>query len=180
MVDYVRDRDYPERSEAGNGPATFRFEKVLSANEIFERSGYSWGIQDKLCQASDGVVRVVRYVPEEQSPDERLTRLGDIEFPEEFGGVVSGSVALFGTVVECDNGLLALLSTGTTFELPEEPVNWRVFPLSRHYENQLHVIYEDRLEVYSFNEDYFVDQRTKMSGLTYQPAVPASDLRRAG
>jgi hypothetical protein len=34
--------------------------------------------------------------------------------------------------------------------------------------NQLHVIYEDRLEILSFNHDYFVDQEAKLSGITYR------------
>lgn len=36
------------------------------------------------------------------------------------------------------------------------------------FKNQLHVIYEDRLEILSFNNDYFVDQEAKLSGITYR------------
>jgi len=46
-----------------------------------------------------------------------------------------------------------------------EPVNWRIFPRSKHYENQLHIIYNDRLEIISFNHDYFVNQNEKWAGI---------------
>lgn len=39
------------------------------------------------------------------------------------------------------------------------------------FKNQLHVIYEDRLEILSFNHDYFVDQEAKLSGITYRRFV---------
>jgi hypothetical protein len=50
--------------------------------------------------------------------------------------------------------------------IPGEPVNWRVFPRSKHYANHLHVVYDDRLEVWSFNHDYFLDQKKKRLGIT--------------
>ncbi len=43
-------------------------------------------------------------------------------------------------------------------------MHWRVFPRSDHYSNQLHIIYDDRLEIVSFVHDYFVDQSSKLSG----------------
>ena len=30
--------------------------------------------------------------------------------------------------------------------------------------NQLHIIYEDRLEIWAFNHDYFADQHQKLAG----------------
>ena len=46
-------------------------------------------------------------------------------------------------------------------------VRWRVFPRSKHYVNHLHVILDDRIEIYSFNNDYFVDQRSKKAGIGF-------------
>ena len=37
-------------------------------------------------------------------------------------------------------------------------------PALEHYSNQLHIIYDDRLEIISFVHDYFVDQTSKLSG----------------
>lgn len=43
-------------------------------------------------------------------------------------------------------------------------MNWRVFPKSQDYLNQLHIIYEDQLVIHSFTQDYFVDQKAKLAG----------------
>jgi hypothetical protein len=68
-------------------------------------------------------------------------------------------------VIESDDALLVILTTGESLSLPGEPTNWRVFPRSHNYISHLHVIYEDRLEIFAFTHDYFVDQETKLSGL---------------
>ena len=60
--------------------------------------------------------------------------------------------------------MLILKSNGEIVTLPTEPVRYRVFNRSVNYENQLHVIYEDRLEIYSFNDDYLLDQDSKQFG----------------
>jgi hypothetical protein len=83
------------------------------------------------------------------------------------GEIVSGGVAFFGTVLELDDSLLILLSDGSRYEIGGDPISWKVFPKSRHYENHLHVIFEDRIDVFSFNQDYFVDQREKVFGNSY-------------
>lgn len=46
----------------------------------------------------------------------------------------------------------------------EEVVKWRVYPRSIQYTNQLHVIYNDRMEILSFNDDYFENQEKKLFG----------------
>ena len=43
---------------------------------------------------------------------------------------------------------------------------------SKQYENQLHVVYEDRLEIFSFNHDYFINQKSKLSGIVSSVDVP--------
>jgi len=45
-----------------------------------------------------------------------------------------------------------------------ESVHWRVFPRSENYSNQLHIIYEDHIQIVSFVHDYFVDQSQKLLG----------------
>jgi len=99
--------------------------------------------------------------------ENRLDDLGIIKLSEFKGDVVSGRTALFGTIIECDNALVIVPSEGPQFTLSGEPVNWRIFPSSKHYENHLHIIYEDRIEIFSFNHDYFVDQDAKRSGIRY-------------
>lgn len=141
-------------------------QSVISGTDIFSERGYSWGNQDKLCLAKPGCIRVVRYEPWTET---KLVDIGSIEIDRWKGAPVSGRVALFGTVVEYDNALVVIPSgLGKIVTLRGEPVNWRVFPRSKHYENQLHVIYDDRLEIWSFNHDYFIDQKLKVAGITYR------------
>lgn len=144
---------------------TFKFDQILLDKQMFSHAGYSWGIQDKLCQVTDGTVRVIKYDPWARTNQEKFLSIGDVELPESYGRIVSGGVAPFGMVIERDDAVTVLLSTGETHMIPVEPVNWRVFPSSKYYTNHLHVVCDDYLEINSFNSDYFVDQRNKISGL---------------
>jgi hypothetical protein len=158
---------------------TREFLQLLRDDTIFHNSGYSWGNQDKLCQVSDGQVRIMRYQPWQGDVQNSFEDLGGIDMTARSldfteiglapwkGGVVSGGIALFGTIVECQNAVVVIPSQGAVITLPGEPVNWRVFPRSVQYENQLHLIYEDKMEILSFNHDYFVDQNEKRSGIKY-------------
>ena len=162
-------RKYMEPSESGRVEWHRTLDRMIPDTEIFadfdEHDGeYSWAAQDKICQAANGSIRVAKYEPwNQESP---LRRLGTLPLARYGEAVVSARVALFGTVVELDSGLLVIGSDGTTIELAGEPVSWRVFPRALYYENHLHVIREDRLEVLSFNHDYLVDQQAKVSGIS--------------
>lgn len=143
------------------------FDEIISESNIFHGNGFSWGVQDKFCQVGRNKIHVVRYNPWFDEKNERLQDLGFIELERWKGDVVSGKNAVFGIIIECDNAIVIVPSKGSIFTIPGEPVNWRVFHRSKHYENQLHIIYEDRLEIYSFNHDYFVNQTEKRSGIQY-------------
>ena len=146
-----------------------KFDRLISEKEIFssfeEPAGvYSWAAQDKICQAANGSIRVAKYQPWNQ--EHPIKRLGSLPLEHHDETLVSAKVALFGTVVELDSRLIVLASNGDIHPIAGEPVSWRVFPRSRHYENHLHIIYDDRLEVLSFNHDYLLDQRQKISGIS--------------
>ena len=154
LADFSYNRDEERR----------RFNKLYFQSQIFKKKqlGYSWGAQDKICLASKNKISVVRY--SSYSEDEKLQFLGEFTMDAWKGKIVSAGVALFGNVVECDNAMVVFPSEGHAINIPGEPVNWRIFPRARNYENHLHIVYEDRLEIYSFNHDYFVDQDQKISG----------------
>lgn len=134
---------------------------IVRAESIFGQGKYSWGSKDKICQVSEEGINVYRFNPWE---DEKYIHMGLIRFNEWKGGFVSAKLSSFGTIIELDNALVVLRSDNEITTIAGEPVNWRVFPRSKFYENQLHVIFDDRLEIYSFNHDYFVNQNDKMSG----------------
>jgi len=166
----MEERRQPSAAENFIGRGARTLEKIVPGKRIFHRRGYSWGTQDKICMATDGCVDVVQYNPWRKTDEARLRPLGSIHLRPWKGRVIAGGVALFGTIIECENAVVVVPSEGEAITLPGEPVNWRVFPRSKYYKNLLHIIYEDRLEIYSFNHDYFVDQKMKRSGIRFTGA----------
>ena len=149
-----------------------RFDVARTPEEIFDQKGYCWGGMDKICQANEGTMTVARYSPWEDDKTERLRVLNRINLGPWKGNPLYGAVAPFGSIIELDRCIVVVRSDDEIFTIPGTPVNWRVFNRSKQYENQLHVIYENRLEVYSFNHDYFIDQKEKFSGIrAYGPEV---------
>lgn len=127
--------------------------------------GFSWGAEDKIYAYRNGAVEVLRYRPRRSDRrEDEIRRLGRIELTGVEGEIVAARVVPFGTIIEFDEMLLVLPSVGEPLVLPGEPVSWRVFPRSENYLNQLHVVYEDRLEIWSFTHDYFANQREKLAG----------------
>ena len=168
LASYLKRRELVEWTEREEWRRTL--DRVIPDSEIFADfesadGEYSWAAQDKICQVTNGSIRVAKYEPwNERNP---LRRLGVLPLARHGEAVVSAKVALFGTVVELDSRLIVICSDGTTLDICGEPVSWRVFPRSLHYENHLHVIHDDRLEVLSFNHDYRVDQQAKVSGISF-------------
>jgi hypothetical protein len=142
------------------------FKGTRSAKAIFHQEGYAWGAQDKLYQYHDEarVLSVRRYSPWADS-EKKIEDLGSIEFLPSKGQFVGARVAMFGTVMEFEGALVVLTSDGGVVNVWGEPVAWRVYPRSRRYENHLHVVFDDRFEIHSFNHDYFIDQESKKSGI---------------
>lgn len=142
-----------------------QFERIIEVTEIFGSQGYSWGAKDKIYLVSDGSIHVVKYNPwKKRDVQYPFDKLGTIRLASWKGEIISAGVAAFGLVIECENAMVIIPSDGDTITLQGEPVNWRIFPRSIYYENQLHIIYEDRLEILSFTHDYFADQKTKLAG----------------
>lgn len=173
LVEFEKHEETVEIEDIGYRQArrtTRSFRGLLDGNSIFHTQGYSWGVQDKLCLYHEGIVDVVRYYPWFNEPEERFTRLTSIQLENWKGTVLGAASTLFGIVLECENALVVIPSTGAPITLTGEPVKWRVFPRSKNYENQLHVVYEDRIDILSFNHDYFVNQKEKVAGLEMFPS----------
>ncbi len=87
--------------------------------------------------------------------------------------IIDAEVVEFGVIVETQTKLYILLSNGEIVTINEkendEIIRWRVFPRSKCYLNQLHIIYSDRIEILSFNDDYFVNQDKKVFGQKFKP-----------
>jgi hypothetical protein len=166
--DYADDEDDRER----------HLLKVVPTHKLFGEAGeLSWASQDKLCQLSGSQINVVRYTPWNDAKT-RWQQLGIVTLPKAHGEVVSAGVAPFGIVIEQDDALTVLPSQGKPITFPGEVTRWRCFPRSKWYENQLHILYEDRLDVWSFNQDYFVDQSEKLAGTSVSTRAMALEAAR--
>lgn len=158
-------RKRPERVKRDE----FSEKKIFETAEV-KNSYLSWGSNEKIYRAVDGGLEVVRFNNYAKRGEPIFSGTKFIPFQPWKGKVLSAAVAYFGTVLHCENAVVVMLSDGSFYNIPGEISRVRIFPRSLNYENHLHVIHEDKLEIYSFNSDYFVDQKTKDFGFAYKPA----------
>ncbi|HCQ20882.1 MAG: hypothetical protein AN481_17670 [Aphanizomenon flos-aquae LD13] len=155
-----------------------RFKKIITDSRIFEKTGFSWGSQEKIYLANCNTIEVVRYVQsgvDSENEDSAFQHLESIGFDSMHGSIISGGIAYFGIIIEYEDALSVLCSDDTLITFPEAVARWKVYPRSKRYENHLHIIYEDRFVVYSFNHDYFVDQADKLKGIQYREKPPQAN-----
>ncbi len=151
------------------------FEKTISDKIIFKSENkakyISWGIEDKIYKATESGFEIIKFnnYADKEKGEENFTRLQSINLHAWKGKVINGGTAYFGTIVECENALVVMLSNGHPITIEGPIIRWRVYPRSMNYENHLHVILNDRIEIFSFNQDYFLDQENKQLGIEFRP-----------
>jgi hypothetical protein len=164
---------------------TREFVRVIEQDEIFPDAVFTtnarmWGSREKIYCAQGEEVFVADFSPAEEKKNkkdgaakktkESFETRGSYKLDARDADVVATGTAPFGTIVEFSDRLVVYRSDGGSNQFDGELVHWRVFPRSEHYSNQLHLIYEDRLDVVSFVHDYFVDQDQKLSGFSRSAA----------
>jgi len=167
---YLLAFDWDSNSDVQGSMRTYEFRRSISQSEIFNEPGLSWGLQEKIYKSSKGKLDIIHYKQKDigkQDYQNNFRQLGSFELDKINGNVVTGGVALFGVVIECDNSLIVIQSDGSLYNIAGAVTRWRVYPRSKRYLNHLHVIHDDRLEIYSFNHDYFVQQKNKKLGIKY-------------
>lgn len=149
------------------------YDNQISDHEIFstknKRHFISWGIEDKLYKAIDGGFEIIKYnnYANEEKGEKKFERLTTVDLDAWKGEVINGGTAYFGNIVECENALVIIQSDGVVLTIPGPITRWRVYPRSMNYENHLHVILDDSIEIYSFNHDYFLNQEDKKIGIQF-------------
>ncbi|NEP56262.1 MAG: hypothetical protein F6K31_04465 [Symploca sp. SIO2G7] len=149
------------------------FQKNFSSSEIFanrinnEPLKFTWGSYDKICLLTENHIELVRYYPRAKNETKKFVNLGSVKIQNSIGDIISADSSFFGIVLEAEESLLVVNSRLEHKHFGGEPVNWRVFPRSRNYTNQLHIIYDDSLHIYSFTHDYFVNQQSKKIGMAF-------------
>ena len=136
---------------------------------IFEhKQGLSWGAGDKIYLANKSGIDIVRFSNDKKSKAEHKTFSPIDHYKKQIKKeIIGGSTAYFGNIIEFIDGLWVVRSDNEITRINKPVTRWRIYPRSINYENQLHVILDDRLEVYSFNHDYFISQVKKTMGLTF-------------
>lgn len=130
----------------------------------------SWGIEDKLYKATDGgfeIIKINNYANLNKG-EKQFNRLKTVNLHAWKGKVINGGTAYFGNIVECENALVIIQSDSQIVTIPGPITKWRIYPRSMNYENHLHVILDDRIEIYSFNHDYFLNQENKEIGIEFK------------
>jgi hypothetical protein len=150
------------------------FDTTIDDQHIFnaknKRHFTSWGIEDKIYKAIDGGFEIIKYnnYANSERGEEKFEKLKRVNFQAWKGKVINGGTAYFGNIVECENALVVVKSDGNYITIPGPITKWRVYPRSMNYENHLHVILDDRIEIHSFNHDYFLSQEEKDIGIKFK------------
>lgn len=158
------------------------FNETNIFNSDFTNQSYlSWGSHEKIYRAVPGGLEMVRFNNYAKPGEAIFSQTKFIPLQPWKGKVLSAYIAYFGTVLHCENAVVVMLSDGSYYNIPGEVSRVRIFPRSLNYENHLHLIHDDRLEIYSFNNDYFVDQKNKDFGFAYrQPKTYGFNRRSYG
>jgi hypothetical protein len=171
MAAFARPRpeDSVYREAEARGPTGVVYVDEISPEEIFgARRGFTWGGHDKVYLASGEAVAVARFAEWNllRNRSGAFQQIGEVPVGRN-GAIIAGGAGLFGIVMELDDGLEVVESDGVRFRVDEPVTRWRVFPRSIRYENHLHVVLADRVEIFSFNGDLQADQDRKLLGIRY-------------
>lgn len=144
---------------------------VIGSNELFPFSdGLLFGAGTLLVMAArsslfiDGWDPFLRRDNELTFVQSSLTSRRQIAVDALTDDAIDGAATVFGIVVEMDRGLLVRGTDGSITAFGE-PVNWRTYPRSRRYFNQLHITQEGYVSIYAFFEDYFIPAATRESAV---------------
>lgn len=71
------------------------------------------------------------------------------------GKILTGISSEFGVIVECEYALVISFSANQFLNIPGEVTKYRIYPHSKAYKNHLHVILDDRVEIYRFFKESY-------------------------
>lgn len=150
------------------------FDEVIGQQGIFgegNEAEISWGIDDKIYSIKADTLTILKFNNSANiaKGETYYQTLDSVKLPKNMGQIVGAGSSYFGNVLEFTKGVLVLRSDGNVTVIPDEIIRWRVYPRSKNYMNHLHLLYDDRLEIYSFNHDALVNQVTKKIGIEYIP-----------
>lgn len=142
--------------------------KIELEDEIFEKDEnalMSWACDGKIFKINDKGFDCISFnsFNEDEIYKKRKRHVFNLN-----GRALGCGSAYFGNIVEFEKKLTVFRSDGFEYSINKPVVRWRIFPRSHNYENHLHVILENCIEILSFNHDYFVEQDDDKLGVTYK------------
>jgi hypothetical protein len=137
--------------------------QVIDSDAIFgSAGGLLFGGKNVLVMASRRKLEIDGYNPRLRDENAKVVNFQQALFNERHLDVreltddaIGGAAAVYGILVEMDNALLLRGIDGTISGFGQ-PVNWRTFPRSRNYLNQLHVTCDEYISIFAFPDDYFI------------------------
>ena len=154
-----------------------RYDKqTYSISEIFgdeEQKGFYFSCNERIYQILNGKIRYALFSQKENDKEKVFYNIQEVENISNVKSedIISASVETFGIVIECKNKIIVLLSDNSFYEYGNDEnnkiISYRTYPRSNCYINHLHIVYENRIEIISFNQDYFEDQKNKNFGMRF-------------
>ena len=148
---------------------------VIGSDDLFQASdGLLFGADNLLVMTSLSSIYVDGWNPYRRREDrgvdlqKSLFSKYALTVDELTDAAIDGAVAVFGVAIEMDSALLVRGVSGDISGFGE-PVNWRTYPRSRRYLNQLHVTYDDYLSIFAFVDDYFISDQARSPAAASRP-----------
>lgn len=143
------------------------YTKILDSSVIFgdESDNLSWGVDGKIFRATPNGFNIIEF--NNNSREQYFFKKKDYKKQLNRGSVIGGTSAYFGNIVEYENGLTVIQTDGERLSIFQPVTRWRVYPRSNNYANQLHVLLDNRMDIYAFNHDYFIPQKDKELGIDF-------------
>lgn len=144
------------------------YSKEIDSSEIFgeESDELSWGVDRKIFRVNKNGFNIVSF--DNFNEDAMFTKRDGFKQSLKKSKIIGGASAYFGNIVEFENGLSVIQTDGQSLTINQPVTRWRIYPRSINYENQLHVLLDNKMEIYAFNHDYFIPQYNKLLGLDYR------------
>ncbi len=148
------------------------FLETIDGQAILGESKFAFAAGDQLFSLAEGNVTAVTWNPYKRragfGADPSQANLGrrSQRVPNSVQGEVLDAVGtIFGIVIETQQRLTVLASDGSTAHFTE-PTNWRAFPRSTRYVNQLHVVNSQGIQVNAYAHDYFIESKLRQFAAT--------------
>lgn len=143
------------------------YKETLDSSLIFgdEKDNLSWGVDGKIFRATPNGFNIVEF--NNNKRNHLFSKKKDYDETLNGASIIGGTSAYFGNIVEYEEGLTIIQTDGERVSINQPITRWRVYPRSNNYSNQLHVLLDNRMEIFAFNHDYFLPQNDKELGIDF-------------